>query len=272
MSEERKQQSAVFKLRRAAKEKGPLHIFPVMIRSLRRRCSVFFWYNYFRIFKSLKKFTFQQKKYNYFYHKYNKTWLCERTVEIPIVWDIVEKCTGNILEVGNVLTHYHAVHHDIVDKFEKAEGVINQDVVDINLPKKYDLIVTISTIEHVGWDEEPKSHNVRREPEKIIKALDNLKKLLNPNGKIVVTLPIGHNLDLDAALKTGTVRFDKLFCLKRVSKDNRWVEANWEEVKDSKYDSPFACANGLIIGIIDTALETAAIQQAASETECIKSN
>ena len=34
---------------------------------------------------------------------------------------------------------------------------------------KYDLIVTISTLEHVGWDEEP------RDPSKVLRAIENLK-------------------------------------------------------------------------------------------------
>jgi cyclopropane fatty-acyl-phospholipid synthase-like methyltransferase len=161
--------------------------------------------------------------------------------------DFVKNCRGDILEVGNVLSHYFAVTHDIVDKYEKAAGVINQDVVDINLPKKYDLIVSISTLEHVGWDE------TSREPGKINRAIKKLKKLLNPNGKIVVTMPIGYSLDLDKSLKTGKVKFDKMYCLKRISKDNKWVETDWESIRNSKYDDPFPFANGLVIGLIKLA-------------------
>ena len=35
---------------------------------------------------------------------------------------------------------------------------------------------------------------------KVIKAIENLKNLLTPEGKIVVTLPLGYNLDLDKIL------------------------------------------------------------------------
>ena len=44
--------------------------------------------------------------------------------------------------------------------------MINQDVVDFKTNEKYDLIVSISTLEHVGWDEEP------RDDKKISKALN----------------------------------------------------------------------------------------------------
>jgi hypothetical protein len=54
--------------------------------------------------------------------------------------------------------------------------------------------VSISTLEHVGWDE------MTREPMKILKAIENLKNLTNPKGKIVVTLPLGYNPELDRLL------------------------------------------------------------------------
>ena len=76
-------------------------------------------------------FVFKGYTLNYFHHAYNKTWQNERAVEIPIIWGILTGYQGKrILEVGNVLSHYIPVEHDIVDKYEMAPGVINQDVVD----------------------------------------------------------------------------------------------------------------------------------------------
>ena len=76
-----------------------------------------------------------------------------------------------MLEVGNVLSHYQRVCHDIVDKYEAREGVINEDVVSFDPGRRYALIVSISTLEHVGWDENP------RETDKVSRALDNLERL-----------------------------------------------------------------------------------------------
>jgi len=239
------------KVKRVAREKGIRYVVLAGIRKMRNRLTVSFWYNYYRIFKSWRKLRFQQKEYKYFYHKYNTTWRNERVVEIPVVWDIVKTCKENILEVGNVLSHYFAVNHVIVDKYEKAEGVITEDVTEIRLPQKYDLIVSISTLEHVGWDENQSDHKILHEHEKIIHAIAKLKEHLNPKGKIVVTLPLGYNPDLDALLKNGKIRFDRLFCLKRISRDNRWIETDWKNVEDSKFNSPFAFANGLVIGVIE---------------------
>ncbi len=88
-------------------------------------------YHYYTKVKSRKSFTFQGKTYPNFYHRYNIPWKNERTVEIPIVRDIIKDIEEDrILEVGNVLSHYFYVEHDVVDKYEKAEGVINEDVVN----------------------------------------------------------------------------------------------------------------------------------------------
>jgi cyclopropane fatty-acyl-phospholipid synthase-like methyltransferase len=193
-----------------------------------------------------KAFKFRGHVYKYFCNKYNTTWKNERVVEVPIVWEIVKNCHGKILEMGNVLSHYYAVTHDVVDKYEKAEGVINQDVVDFRTSERYDLIVSISTIEHVGWDESPK------DDKKILVAIDNLKKLLNPKGRIVVSMPIGHNPYLDNLLKEEKTGFTSRFYLKRISKDNRWIETDWKGVENSKYNNPYPFANGIVIGNIET--------------------
>lgn len=193
------------------------------------------------------RFTFQGSIYNYFYHEYHLTWNCERAVEIPIIWEIVKKYNGKrILEVGNVLSHYFSINHDILDKYEKANGVINQDVVDFRPNKKYDLIVSISTLEHVGWDEKP------QDDMKILKAIQNLKSILAQNGKIVVTLPLGYNNVMDNLIRNGDIQFTKMFCLKRISNDNnKWIEVSWKDVQYARYNYPFPRANGLIVGVIE---------------------
>lgn len=206
----------------------------------------FFSYYHYKIFKSPRTFVFQGKTYIYFYHKHNLTWTNERAVEIPIVWDIVKKHSRkSILEVGNVLSYYFPVDHDILDKYEKVKGVINQDIVDFRPSKKYDLIVSISTLEHVGWDETP------REPMKILRAIQNLKKLLSSGGKMVVTLPLGYNPEMDRLLKKGKTHFTQQYYLKRISRDNKWVEVDWDAVREVDYGSPFPAANAIIIGITE---------------------
>ncbi|HET7149508.1 MAG TPA: hypothetical protein VFI73_13535 [Candidatus Nitrosopolaris sp.] len=175
-----------------------------------------------------------------------KTWHGERSVEIPIVMEMVRKYQGkNILEVGNVLSHHVRFEHDILDKYEMANGVINADVVDFTSEKKYDLIVSISTLEHVGWDEKP------RDDTKILLALENMRNLISSRGgTIMITVPLGYNPTLDKLLKEGAIRFSRQHNLLRISKGNDWREASWETVLAAKYNTPLPFANGLLIGII----------------------
>jgi archaellum biogenesis ATPase FlaH len=160
---------------------------------------------------------------------------------VPIILEVVKQYAGkNILEVGNVLAHYFPVDHDILDKYEKVNDVINHDVVDFNPYKKYDLIVSISTLEHAGWDENP------REPHKILRAIDNLKNLLASNGKIVATIHIGYNLELERLLRNKEI-FTKMYCLKRTSAYNKWIEKGRNILYRVSYEFSVMSANAVAI-------------------------
>jgi len=248
----KKVQKVLSKAKEVSKRKGVYYVVRTGTKIIITRLINSFRYYYYKIFKSLITFTFQGENYRYFYHKYNTTWRNERAVEIPIVWKIMKKYKGrNILEVGNVLSHYFPVSHDIVDKYEKADGVINQDVIDFHPSKKYDLIIGISTLEHVGWDENLRDHKILHDPMKILHAIENLKSLLAPKGKMVITLPLGYNPELDKLLRNDKIHFTRRFCLKRISEDNKWIEVYWKDAQNARYNNPFPAANGLVIGIIE---------------------
>lgn len=197
---------------------------------------------FYRYIKPNKEFNFRGRKYHYFYHSFNQTWSTERAVEIPIIWDLVRKENPQrVLELGNVLHHYLPAKHDVLDKYEKGSAVINEDVVSYKAKKKYDLIVSISTLEHVGWDERVK------EPGKTLRGIENLQKLLSSRGKIVFTFPPNYNHYLDKFLAQGKIPYSDLTCLKRISWDNRWVETDYQDIIKLKYDSPFPRGNGLFV-------------------------
>ena len=199
----------------------------------------------YKIFKLFKTFKFQGRKYRYFCHYYNNTWANERVVEVPIVLEIVKKHhQGKILEIGNVLSNYFFINNmDVLDKYDGSKGVIKQDVVNFKPGDKYDLIVSISTLEHVGWDENPKDSH------KILRAIGNLKNCLSHGGKMVITLPLGYNPCMDKLIKERKIKFDEQYYLKRISKDNRWEEAEYGDVHNAKYGKPFPRANALLVGI-----------------------
>ena len=252
----RKMRGLLSKAKEAYKREGIYHVVRVMYNLTFKKSYNFIYCKFLIHLKPPGAFTFQGRTYRYLYHHHNTTWKNERTVEIPIILEKIHAHQGGrILEVGNVLSHYVHFQHDIVDKYDKSNGVINQDVVDFqpveNENDKYELIVSISTIEHVGWDETP------RDPNKILLALENLTtKCLASGGEIVVTLPIGYNTYLDKLLKEDKafIGFMEQYYLKRISKDNKWIQVlGGGEIYEAKYGTPFPNANVVVIGIIKRA-------------------
>jgi hypothetical protein len=58
---------------------------------------------------------------------------------------------------------------------------------------------------------------------------------------------MGANPHLDRMLHEGRIPLDDPLCLLRISRDNRWREASWEEVRRARYGHPYWNANGLVV-------------------------
>jgi SAM-dependent methyltransferase len=202
---------------------------------------------YYNKFRSSETFQFQGKSHHYLFHRYCTTWKNERCAIIPIAWDIVQTYQTqrkNILEVGNVISHIYPVVHDVLDKYELADGVINEDIVDFRPSKRYDLIFSIVTMQHVGYNEFP------RDPAKILKAMKNLKNILSPGGKIVILHGLGENKEMDDLLKDNTMEFNQRYYLMKTS-TFKWREVKWEDVKDLTYDYSIPTARGVVIVVFE---------------------
>ena len=144
------------------------------------------------------RFTFADREYELFRHPYHYTWLNERAVELPVFRALLaEHEPAKVLEVGNVLAHYGPVAHRVVDRYEHAPHVENIDVLEITADRRYDLIVSISTLEHVGVDED------ERDPHKAVRAVEHLRDLLAPGGQLVLSVPVAYNHELERALLEG---------------------------------------------------------------------
>lgn len=128
---------------------------------------------------------------------YNSAWDNERFVELAVAGHWLTQVDGRGLEVGNVLAHYRIdAPRIVVDRYEQAPGVYNIDALAVD--GTYPWVVSISTLEHVGWDPpEP------RQPGRALDALLHLRSLLADGGRMLVTVPLGWNPPLDEAIAAG---------------------------------------------------------------------
>lgn len=190
-------------------------------------------------------FKFNDRDYAYFCHDYNQTRKNERAVEIPIILHELNSATGSVMELGRVLPNYIGNSYDVVDKYDSSAGVIKKDVLDFIPTNQYSLIVSISTIEHVGLDED------KKDGEKGKKALLHLKdKCLAKTGRLVLTWPVGYNTDLDRQFYDGELPLSESYALRRISRDNQWEQVDPKNVMGIQYGRPFHTANAIIVGII----------------------
>lgn len=213
-----------------------------IIAKLRRDIYDPFTKKIFEILTSNKSLVILDKKIHYFSHWYNFTWTNERAIEIPYFQKILQDFQNeNILEIGNTLSHYQQISHTVIDKYEHASGVLSIDVMDYKPKKKYDLILAISTFEHIGW------HEASKDKTKALKAIRYLQSLLSPSGKLVFSIPFGVNPGLDQAIKDYSLPYSKHCFLRRVNFWNLWESTSYEQVKEVRYNSPYPNANAILI-------------------------
>jgi FkbM family methyltransferase len=226
--------------------------------------------------------TFYYKGKNLPYNRISYNNVGERAVEVPITLNFLATLEKkkNILEIGNTLSHYENSLSEyigirprrIVDKFEVAPGVDNVDVMDIPSEEKYDVIVSVSTVEHIGQGIEPSSKAYGeqiqiRDLEAPLKAITKIYDLLSVGGKALITVPFGKLIDggwfiqfnqeyLDILVtkyqipKTAiSYGFMRILDMEITSSNPReiWVEEKAESLVNVEYNYPYPCANAIVI-------------------------
>lgn len=218
-----------------------LNIMSILLAPLRD-------YYYLRKYKTnnLSKniFSFNKKKFKYLSHPYNTTWKHERAIEIPLAKHYLDKFKASeTLEVGNVLQNYFPTKHIVVDNYEIAPRVINKDIVDYYPKRNFKLIISVSTLEHVGVD------GIKEEG-KAIRAIEHLANLLAPGGMLVFTIPLGYNKLLDQAILSGKLKLNKASYFRKVSPHNQWIQVGKSERKNALYGFPFRWGNVIVLAEI----------------------
>jgi hypothetical protein len=205
----------------------------------------------------------------------------ERAIEVPLALDFLAQYQGSehILEVGNVLQHYEHILQKpftspprrIIDKFEIGRDVENIDVMDMDPAHKFQAIIAISTVEHVGQFCTPTGEFGELESkvdlEAPLKAIAKIYDLLDNGGRALLTVPFGkltaggwyvqfsaEYMDLlvtnyglpREALQIGT--------LKQVAREKRWsnprqrwIETDMHALHSVRYDSLLSGARAIAV-------------------------
>lgn len=194
--------------------------------------------------RSAARFRFGEAELPYALHRFNHTWLNERTVEVAVARHVLSSWpVGRMLEVGNVLGHYGLMGHDVLDLYERVAGVINGDIVTWTTDEQYDTVVAVSTLEHVRFDEDEK------DPRGPLRALEGLRRALRTGGRLFVTVPLGYNPGLDADVREGAFAFPQQHFFRRVTRENDWREVGRDEALGCRYGAVYRNANAVLVGI-----------------------
>ena len=227
------------------------------------------------------KRTFVFNKQEFYYNRIRFNNPTERAVEIPIAFNFLAALNkpASVLEVGNVLSHYEnhlserlgITSRRIVDKFEVEVGVDNEDLMDLPSDQKYDAIVSLSTVEHIGQKGDPSGgygeQEENRDLEGPLKAIAKIYDLLAPDGKALITVPFGKLIDGE-----WYIQFSKEYlyllgkkygipkeavsvnCLKLIDRETNgssfnvlWEELDALELSYVEYGSPFSQANAIAV-------------------------
>ncbi len=192
--------------------------------------------------RSEPSFTLGQSRLPYRDSWHNWTWLNERAVEIPIAQAALEAVPGSrTIEVGAVMNHYGHHDHRIIDKYETGQGIEQLDIFDLPPNPDYELVLCVSTLEHVGWDEP------NRDAELALRATEHLKRLVAPGGELLVTVPVGYHPRLDAAIRSGEVQFDEVRALRCRYPSMLWREVDPSTIGDAEYDTLIYRAEAVLI-------------------------
>jgi hypothetical protein len=172
----------------------------------------------------------------YGFHRW--LWRTERCVELALGEHVLTgRDPQDVLEIGNVLRFAGLGSHAVIDKYERGPGVLNVDIVDYDPGRRFGLAVSISTLEHVGYDEDP------RDLEKASRALGRVSELADD---LLVTMPVGYHQTFERAFLEGP--FDEVELLVKTTRRADWVRRTLTERHEVRYAAPYMCGNGILVG------------------------
>ena len=155
----------------------------------------------------------------------------ERCIEYPWFFAQIPVSAKTMLDAGSTLNHEAVVHHPALNDKDlhiltlSPEGncfwklgisYLFSDLRSIPIRDEYyDVIVSISTLEHVGMDNSAHTGQARyreNRPTDFILALRELWRVLKPRGRLFITLPFGKYEDMGFALQFDSRTLKELLC------------------------------------------------------------
>jgi hypothetical protein len=226
-----------------------------------------------------RQFTFRDREL--FYNRIPFNNRAERAVEVPLAFDFLARQPSKeqMLEVGNVLQYYENALSDalrircrrIIDKFEVGYGIDNIDIIDVDPEEKYQTIISVSTVEHVGQNSSPTGRFGERKKstnlEAPLNAIAKIYDLLAVGGHALLTAPFGKLMDGGWYIQFSAEYLDLLTTkynipaeglavgyLKRVALESRWsnphqrwAEAAASELSHVRYDNIASGARAIAV-------------------------
>ena len=174
----------------------------------------------------MKTFQLHGRELPYLDHAYNGTRINERAVEVPVGLSLLDTARAErraVLEVGAVLPHYlpdwPEDGHTVIDLYEEYAGVIQADILTWRPDQMYDLILCISTLDHLNDSAE------------VCAAVQRMRSWLAPGGLLLVTLPYGQPPEvgggpwLDALIASNALQADTVWRMDKVdTRHHQWMQ------------------------------------------------
>jgi hypothetical protein len=184
-------------------------------------------------------FEYNGRVYPYITAEYQSTRKNERAVELPIALHYYNEA-GAVMEVGAVLPHYipgwPKRAHPCIDLHEQFPAVINADVLTYEPMHMIDLVICVSTLDHLNNADE------------VITAVERMKSWLVPGGLLFATIPanqpskVGGGPWLDDVVLSGALDMT-MYRMDKVDPAGH----NWQQVDMStpakQYGHPTTWAN-----------------------------
>ena len=153
-------------------------------------------------------------------NSYNAAATNERTIEIPLGFYFKDYFKNDIIEIGAVTPYYHNCQHEVYDLYDSYKKCIRKDFSTCDDFYKNKNILSISTVEHIGFDNYSNQHG-KYPVERWDGGFIILQKIISSCNNYLLTIPIGYNPVLDHKILQSDI--SHLIC-KRTNRQNDWEQ------------------------------------------------